>query len=387
MKDLKIVYLANAYGHISGPLCDELSKVYGEDFIFIATDELDEDRKGIGAEAKRDFIINANEDKEKTKKLCDEADVLIFGSAPEEYIESRIKTNKLTIYYSERLFKNNILRYLNPITLWHLKKRFIDPSKNSNFHLICASSFAALDFSRIGAFKNKMYKWGYQPTVFEKDIDSVISNKAEDGLDFIWVGRLVSLKHCDDAIRVIANLRKMGYNARMKVVGTGEEENNLKALAKELGIEEHIDFKGRCLIDDTRRMMDDANIFLFTSDFGEGWGATLNECMNSGVACVASHGAGATNFLVNDGENALVYVSGDVNMLTEKAKLLVDNKELREKIGKAGYESMYNLWNPQKSYKRMIQFINELQEKGKCELFADGPCSKAEALRHNWYKG
>ena len=313
--------------------------------------------------------------------------MLIFGSAPFEYIENRIKANKLTIYYSERLFKNNILRYLNPITLWRLKKRFIDPSKNSNFHLICASSFAALDFNRIGAFKNKMYKWGYQPTVFEKDIDSVISNKAEDGLDFIWVGRLVSLKHCDDAIRVIANLRKMGYNARMKVVGTGEEENNLKALAKELGVEEHIDFKGRCLIDDTRRMMDDANIFLFTSDFGEGWGATLNECMNSGVACVASHGAGATNFLVNDGENALLYVSGDVNMLTEKAKLLVDNKELREKIGKAGYESMYNLWNPQKSYKRMIQFINELQEKGKCELFAEGPCSKAEPLSHDWYKG
>lgn len=384
---MKIVYLTNAYGHISGPLCDELSKFYGDEFVFIETAELDGHRKDVGSGAQRDFVINANEDKEKAKKLCDEAEVLIFGAAPLEYIENRIKNNKFTIYYSERLFKDKILLHLNPITLWRFKKRYIDPSKNSNFHLMCASSFAALDFKRIGAFKNKMYKWGYQPTVFEKDIDSVISKKAEDGLDFIWVGRLVSLKHCDDAIRVIANLRKMGYNARMKVVGTGEEENNLKALAKELGVEEHIDFKGRCLIDDTRRMMDDANIFLFTSDFGEGWGATLNECMNSGVACVASHGAGATNFLVNDGENALVYVSGDVNMLTEKAKLLVDNKELREKIGKAGYESMYNLWNPQKSYKRMIQFINELQEKGSCELFAEGPCSKAEPLSHDWYKG
>ncbi len=384
---MKIVYLANAYGHISGPLCDELSKVYGSEFVFIETAELDADRKGVGSGAERDFVINANNDKATAKKLCDEADVLIFGSAPIEYIENRIENNKLTIYYSERLFKNNILRYLNPITLWRLKKRFIDPSKNSNFHLICASSFAALDFSRIGAFKNKMYKWGYQPTVFDKDIDYVISKKAEDGLDFIWVGRLVSLKHCDDAIRVISNLRKMGYNARMKVIGTGEEEEKLKVLAKELNISDYIDFKGRCLIEDTRKMMDNANIFLFTSDFGEGWGATLNECMNSGVACVASHGAGSTNFLVKDGENALVYVSGDVEMLTEKAKLLIDNKELRERIGKSGYNSMYNLWNPKKSYKRMIQFINELQKKGTCELFAEGPCSKAEPLSHNWYKG
>lgn len=384
---MKIVYLTNAYGHISGPLCDELSKFYGDEFVFIETAELDGHRKEVGSGAQRDFVINANEDKEKAKKLCDEAEVLIFGAAPLEYIENRIKNNKFTIYYSERLFKDKILLHLNPITLWRFKKRYIDPSKNSNFHLICASSFAALDFKRIGAFKNKMYKWGYQPTVFEKDIDSVISKKAEDGLDFIWVGRLVGLKHCDDAIKVIANLRKMGYNARMKVIGTGEDENKLKAFAKDLGVAEHIDFKGRCLIEDTRKMMDDANIFLFTSDFGEGWGATLNECMNSGVACVASHGAGSTNFLVKDGENALLYVSGNVDMLTEKAKFLIDNKELRESIGKAGYDSMYNLWNPEKSYKRMIAFINELQEKGTCELFAEGPCSKAQALSHNWYKG
>ncbi len=384
---MKIVYLTNAYGHISGPLCDELSKFYGDEFVFIETAELDGHRKEVGSGAQRDFVINANEDKEKAKKLCDEAEVLIFGAAPLEYIENRIKNNKFTIYYSERLFKDKILLHLNPITLWRFKKRYIDPSKNSNFHLICASSFAALDFKRIGAFKNKMYKWGYQPTVFEKDIDSVISKKAEDGLDFIWVGRLVGLKHCDDAIKVIANLRKMGYNARMKVIGTGEDENKLKAFAKDLGVAEHIDFKGRCLIEDTRKMMDDANIFLFTSDFGEGWGATLNECMNSGVACVASHGAGSTNFLVKDGENALLYVSGNVDMLTEKAKFLIDNKELRESIGKAGYDSMYNLWNPEKSYKRMIAFINELKEKGTCELFAEGPCSKAQALSHNWYKG
>ena len=88
---MKIVYLANAYGHISGPLCDELSKVYGEDFVFIETAELDADRKGVGSGAQRDFVINANDNKEKAKKLCDEADVLIFGSAPFEYIENRIK--------------------------------------------------------------------------------------------------------------------------------------------------------------------------------------------------------------------------------------------------------------------------------------------------------
>lgn len=382
-----VVFIANAFSHIFIPLCDALSEHYGPDFKFIATKELANNRKEIGSAEERSYVIHSKNDEAATKKLCDEADVVIFGYADLEYIENRIKNNKLTIYYSERLFKQRLLRYLNPITLWRLKKRFIDPSKNSNFHLLCASSFAALDFKRVGAFKNKMYKWGYQTAVFEKDIDTVMTSKAEDGLDFIWVGRLVSLKHCDDAIRVIANLRNMGYNARLKVIGSGEEEANLKALVKSLELEERVVFKGACKVEDTRKMMDEANIFLFTSDFGEGWGATLNECMNSGVACVASHGAGSTNFLTKDGENALVYVSGDVDMLTEKAKLLVDDKELREKIGKNAYNTIYENWNAKTSYKRMIEFIDELKEKGFCELFEDGPCSKAEPLSHNWYKG
>ncbi len=384
---MKIVYLANAYGHISGPTCDELYKIYGDDFVFIATEELDDDRKGVGSGSDRKFIINANEDKAYAKKLCDEAEVLIFGAAPHEYLENRIKENKLTIYYSERLFKGNILRYMNPITLGRIKERFVKPSKNSNFHLLCASSFAALDFSRVGAFKGKMYKWGYQPAVYEKDIDELMASKQSDGLEFIWVGRLVALKHCDHALRVVANLKKMGYAPRLTVIGTGEEEDNLKALAIKLGIEDNVIFKGRCLIEDTREMMDRANIFMFTSDFKEGWGATLNECMNSGVACVASHGAGATNFLAKDKENALLYVSGDVEMLTEKVRSLVDDRNLRESIGREAYRSITEEWNPAQSYKRLIAFIEELKKKGKCELYTEGPLSPALPLKHNWYKG
>ena len=150
-----VIFIANAFSHIFIPLCDALSEHYGSDFKFIATKELANNRKEIGSAEERSYVIHSKDDETATKKLCDEADVVIFGYADLEYIENRIKNNKLTIYYSERLFKQRLLRYLNPITLWRLKKRFIDPSKNSNFHLICASSFAALDFKRVGAFKNK----------------------------------------------------------------------------------------------------------------------------------------------------------------------------------------------------------------------------------------
>ena len=384
---MRVVYIANTCEHVVRPLCDGLYSEYGTDFIFIETMELDKNRAGIGCLETRPYIFNAIGKENEAKKMCSEADVVIFGGVPIKYIEDRIKNNKLTIYYSERMFKKGYYRYFNPITMYKVNKRFVKPSKNSNFHLLCASSYAALDFNRVGAFRNKMYKWGYQIAVYEKDIESLIAAKSSDGLDFIWVGRLVALKHCDDALRVIAMLKAEGYSPRLTVIGSGEEESNLKALVNELGINECISFKGTCKIDETRAQMDKANIFMFTSDFGEGWGATLNECMNSACACVASHAAGSTNFLINDGEDGMVYKSGDVNELYRKVKYLVDNKEVRERIARNAYSKMVTAWNPSESYKRMVKLIEALSEKGDCTLYESGPCSKAVPIKENWYKG
>ena len=40
---------------------------------------------------------------------------------------------------------------------------------------------------------------------------------------------------------------------------------------------------------DVRKEMERADIFLFTSDYKEGWGAVLNEAMNARCAIVAVH--------------------------------------------------------------------------------------------------
>lgn len=384
---MKVVYIANTCEHVVRPLCDGLYDEYGEDFIFIETMALDKNREGIGCLESRSYVFNAIGREAEAKKLCTAADVVIFGSAPLEYISERIAQNKLTIYYSERLFKKGFIRYFNPITMYKVHKRFVGPSRNSNFHLLCASSFAALDFHRVGAFRNKAYKWGYQISVYEKDIDALMEAKPKDGLEFVWVGRLVALKHCDDALRVIARLKTEGYNPRLTVIGSGVEEQKLKELAKSLHVDENVHFKGTCKIEETRAQMDKANIFMFTSDFKEGWGATLNECMNSACACVANHAAGSTNFLIEDKKDGFVYRNGDVEGLYQKVKYLVDNKDMREMVARNAYQKMIEKWNPAKSYKRMIALIDSLLKNGDCTLFERGPCSKAEVLKEDWYKG
>lgn len=51
-----------------------------------------------------------------------------------------------------------------------------------------------------------------------------------------------------------------------------------------------------------REHMEDADIFLFTSDYNGGRGAVLNESMNSGCMVAASHAIGSVPFLLEDGK-------------------------------------------------------------------------------------
>lgn len=384
---MKVVFLTNAFAHSQRCMCDALYEKLGDDFCFVSTQSISDDRKAIGSQSERQYCLDFSCDESNSiQRIIDDAEIVIFGNAPLELIKNRIENNKLTIYYSERLFKGCALRFANPITMRNIYRRFIVPGKLSNFYLLCASSYASNDYKRIGAFENRMYKWGYQPEIFEKDIDAVIEEKSNDTVEFVWVGRLIELKHCDHAIKVMRNLVYEGLNVHLTIIGSGVEENNLKRLSKRLSLDNHISFLGNCMISQTRALMDKASIFLFTSDYREGWGMTLNECMNSGVACIASHEAGATNFLITNGFNGLVYKSGDIKQLTDLSRDLVKNREKREKLGKNAYETVYNCWNTKYSVQRLLEMIEDIKNKGFCDRFEDGPCSMAEPIGNKWYK-
>ena len=91
--------------------------------------------------------------------------------------------------------------------------------------------------------------------------------------------------------------------------------------------------------------MEESEIFLFTSDRNEGWGAVLNESMNSACAVVANCAIGSVPFLLNNGDNGYIYKDGDVDDLYNKVKSLLDNADERKCIAKNAYATMVDEWN------------------------------------------
>ena len=253
--------------------------------------------------------------------------------------------------------------------------------------MLCASAYTAGDYAKFCLFHDRCYKWGYFPeTIRYPSIDDLIDRKEKATI--LWCGRFLDWKHPDDAIEVAKRLREAGCCFKIEMIGTGEMERQLKRQASEAGLlDENVRFLGAMSPEAVRRHMESAGICLFTSDRQEGWGAVLNEAMNSGCAVVASDAAGATPYLVNDGVNGSVYHSGNIQELYEKVRRLLENTTMRYSFGKAAYQTITELWNAEVAAKRFLQLsqalLNGTDASG---LFANGPCSPARPLRKDWYQ-
>lgn len=126
---------------------------------------------------------------------------------------------------------------------------------------------------------------------------------------------------------------------------------------------------------------------MFTSDFGEGWGAVLNEAMNSGCAVIASHAAGATPYLVKNGENGLIYEFGNDEKLYEKLKYLLLNPKEQKRLGAAAYKTISEEWNAEIAAERFLNLTKSILNGEKNPyIYKNGPCSKAEILKNDWWK-
>lgn len=125
--------------------------------------------------------------------------------------------------------------------------------------------------------------------------------------------------------------------------------------------------------------MKNADIFIFNSDCGEGWGVVLNEVMNSACAVVASHAIGGVPFLIDDGVNGMVYQNGDFDDFNKKVKLLIQDDSLRRKITKNAYETIVTEWSPRVAAERLVAFSSAILQ-DKDVRYVSGPCSPSENI-------
>lgn len=382
---MKTVFVSNYYNHHQSALCRALCKNM-DCFHFVSTGEMRQERRnlGYGMDAIPEYVLYSYKE-EVQKRLCEtyiqESDVVIAGATPEKMVSSRIRKGGLTFRYTERLLKRGL--DLKRYSLQWLLLHWRNPGKKP-VYLLCAGSYVALDYHKFGLFQNKAYKWGYFPEVKEyEDVNVLLSAKQKNLI--LWAGRLIDWKHPDYAIQVAQRLKKAGFCFELNVIGSGELETQLKTQIKELQLTDCVHLLGSMKPEQVRAHMEVSGIFMATSDKREGWGAVVNEAMNSGCAVIASHAMGAVPYLIENEKNGLIFQSENIDMLYEKMKDLLEHPEKQAALGRQAYETITTMWNAEVASQRLIALSERiLAGEEYPDLYESGPCSRADVQPDHW---
>ena len=381
---MELVFFSNYLNHHQVLLADELYDQSNYEYVFVATTDIPEFRRKLGYAdySDRPYLLKAYEGDEKWEKamqLSREADVALFGGGLAiEFQKERLKeNNKLSFEVSERWLKRGLLNLLSPRLLknmWYYHTQW----KNRPLYKLCSSAFTAGDQYKLHSFKGRCYKWGYFTRVPDINVDSICT-QSQETVRLMWCARFIDWKHPELAIEVAARLKAKGVLFVLDMYGNGERLDLIKTLANKLGVDDYVNFCGSTTNDGILEAMQKHDIFLFTSDRQEGWGAVLNEAMCSGCAVVASNAIGSAPYLIKDGENGMVFLSEELDSLLEKVVFLIEHPDKRMQIAKNAYLTMRDLWSPKTAARNLLQLIDDLQH-GRDTSIEEGPCSKALPL-------
>lgn len=386
---MKVTFVSNYLTHHQIPFCDALYKEIGNEFTFISTERMESERINMGWKIGEKisyelqfYIDNGSHDAEK---LMEVSDVVIIGSAKsEDLFHYRMKNSKgITFRYSERIYKKGMWQVLSPKGFKNRCNTYFK-YYHKPLYLLCASAYTACDMAMLGSYLGRCYKWGYFPQTNKYDIDFLEKSKSSNSI--LWVGRFIDWKHPEAPIQVAERLKSENIPFTMKIIGTGIMDQQLTLMINEYGLGDYVNILGSVSPQRVREEMDRTGIALMTSDFNEGWGAVVNEAMNSGCAVIASHAMGAVPFLIQHDENGLIYKNGNINDLYSKVKTLLLNQDEQRRLGRNAYYTIINEWNAEETAGRLLKLVNAISQHKNSILYDSGPCSKAEIIGNRWFK-
>ncbi|GAB2512234.1 hypothetical protein GCM10027064_07390 [Microbacterium petrolearium] len=152
----------------------------------------------------------------------------------------------------------------------------------------------------------------------------------------VFVGRITTEKHVDVLLRAVAKLDP-ALDAKLDLVGDGDQRPSLEKLAEELGIRDRVTFFGHTTDEELRAALTRASVFAIAS-IAELQSIATMEAMASGLPVVAAD-AVALPHLVHEGENGYLFPPGDVDALAARlTDVLTADPEQRRRMQEASLE-------------------------------------------------
>ncbi|HEY2165967.1 MAG TPA: glycosyltransferase family 4 protein [Jatrophihabitantaceae bacterium] len=193
---------------------------------------------------------------------------------------------------------------------------------------------------------------GVDVDTFRPDVDGSVV-RARYGLGdrpvIVCVSRLVERKGQDTLIRALPQVRRRIPGAALLLVGAGPYQDELIRIAREAGVAEHVVLTGGVRYADLPSHYAAGDVFAMpcrTRRLGldsEGLGIVYLEASATGLPVLAGDSGGAPD-AVRDGVTGYVVPGGDEEAVAVRLAELLDDGELRQRMGKAGRAWVESEW-------------------------------------------
>jgi Glycosyltransferase len=148
----------------------------------------------------------------------------------------------------------------------------------------------------------------------------------------VSVGRLTDQKGIDMLLDAWAEAAPRHPDWKLRIYGSGEDEEILRKQCTALGLDDSVDWMGRT--SDVPGALRGGSVFVLSSR-GEGFPLALMEAMATGLPCAAFDCAPGVHEIVRDGEDGLLATLGNTGELARRLDTLMSDKALRDSMGEA----------------------------------------------------
>ena len=254
------------------------------------------------------------------------------GNPPKKVLVFNYELTILLIFIRSILFKTFRIIARNNNTLSQIRLEFknfkniiikwgMDVLYHKVDHVINQCKAMEKDLLQIYPNLSGKTSFIYNPVNTEVEEFSKNNNVIKSENYLLYVGRLEKEKAVHFSIEAFSKLNQLYPNLRLRIIGKGSQEKNLKNFAQELNILDKIDFEGF-----TENVIDEyckAKVLLLTS-LCEGFPNVLLESITLGTPVVSFNSPSGPKEIIKEGVNGYLVSHLSLDDLVLKIKLALN---------------------------------------------------------------
>ncbi|WP_248904553.1 glycosyltransferase family 4 protein [Halocatena marina] len=162
----------------------------------------------------------------------------------------------------------------------------------------------------------------YDETFEVENTEGRSKPEAGRAVKLLYVGALQDIKGVHVLVRGVAEILQRGYDATLQIAGSGPLEKRLHELARELDVDDQIEWLGYVDHDELTTIYDKADAFVYSGLLDEPFGRVLLEALSTRTPIIASD-VGSTDYIV--GPAGQRFTPGDETALADAFERLIEN--------------------------------------------------------------